>query len=335
MKATVRIVAALLALCVIGCAGPTLVSDTIILEPETIMSREKHSYALSGVDVWADPNTQEPTGTRYKTFHSKTAGEDVFYLIATPPGYDAAQDKRYPVVYWLHGRGRSPRVGYYFVERALGAMASGAAPEMIVVLVNGRPGSMFCDSFDGAIPAESVIVKDLIPHIDATYRTVASREGRAVEGSSMGGFGALHLGLKFPELFGAVTSLSGAVFPDEGFERLGDTTPKKPGGPLRPNTLKIVFNADPDYIHANNPWNLIEANRRAICKSTNLRMIVGTEDKLIETNRDFHARLNDLGVPHSYTEVVGGLHAYYDLINRIDDERLFAFYREAFAGLDN
>ena len=54
-----------------------------------------------------------------------------------------------------------------------------------------------------------MIVKELTPHVDATYRTIARREDRAVEGFSMGGYGAAHLGFKYPEVFGIVGIMSG------------------------------------------------------------------------------------------------------------------------------
>ncbi|MFC1596366.1 alpha/beta hydrolase [Planctomycetota bacterium] len=82
----------------------------------------------------------------------------------------------------------------------------GRVSPMIVVMPNGlRGNTMYCDSRDGQYPVETVIINDLIPHVDATYRTVASREGRAVEGFSMGGFGAAHMGFKYPDLFGVVS----------------------------------------------------------------------------------------------------------------------------------
>ena len=58
-------------------------------------------------------------------------------------------------------------------------------------------------------PLESVIIKELIPHVDQTYRTLAKRETRSVEGFSMGGFGAFHYLLVHPEMFAGVSSLSG------------------------------------------------------------------------------------------------------------------------------
>jgi S-formylglutathione hydrolase FrmB len=74
---------------------------------------------------------------------------------------------------------------------------------MIVVAVNGlASNTMYSDTHDGQYPLETVIITDLIPHIDATYRTIAAREARGVNGFSMGGFGAAHLGFKYPDVFG-------------------------------------------------------------------------------------------------------------------------------------
>jgi endo-1,4-beta-xylanase len=298
---------------------------------------DTHGLSLSGTDEWVDKNTQEPPGTKYKTFHSKTINEEVFYLIYLPPSYETETAKRYPVVYWLHGRGRSPRVGFYFVERLMGAIKNAAAPEMIVVLVNGRSNSMYCDSLDGKIPMESVIIQDLIPHIDATYRTITSREGRAVEGSSMGGFGALHLGFKYPELFGVVTSISGAVFPPEGFrtmekeraatERKEQENKKK----SRPNLFEATFGGNMDYARANSPWTLINQNAEIIRKKTALRMIVGKEDRLLNTNRQLHEHLIELKVTHEYIEVEKGRHSYYEVIDKLNDKEIFDFYAKAFS----
>lgn len=311
----------------------------INLKKEVTAQRiDTHGLSLSGTDEWVDGNTQEPPGTKYKTFHSKTIGEDVFYLIHLPMSYETDSIKRFPVVYWLHGRGRSPRVGFYFVERLMAAVENGIAPEMIVVLVNGRSNSMYCDSFDGRIPVETVIIKDLIPHIDKTYRTITSRKGRAVEGSSMGGFGALHLGFKYPGLFGVVTSLSAAISPPEEFKARekerstqqvqGRQSKKKKS---RPNLFETTFGGNMDYGRANSPWVLVKQNVGAIRERTALRMIVGKEDRLLDVNRRFHTHLTRLEVPHEYTEVEKGRHAYYEVIDKLSDKEIFGFYAKAFS----
>ena len=76
-----------------------------------------------------------------------------------------------------------------FVSPLAAAIRAGKAPAMIVVLVNGIAASFYCDSPNGKLPVDSVIIKELIPHVDQTYRTIARREARAVEGFSMGGYG--------------------------------------------------------------------------------------------------------------------------------------------------
>src|ERR1035438_5393497 len=92
---------------------------------------------------------------------------------------------------------------------------AGKIPEMIVVLVNGMKDSFYNDSPDGKWPVDSVIIKELIPHVDQTYRTIAGREGRAVEGFSMGGYGTAHLGFKHPDVFSVVSIRSGALTDSE------------------------------------------------------------------------------------------------------------------------
>src|SRR5262249_20270493 len=143
----------------------------------------------------------------YKTFHSRTIGADVSYLVYVPPGYETDQTARYPVLYWLHASGGTPLRGAVGILRRLDpAFRAGRVPPLILVVPNGlRGATMYSDSRDGKYPVESVIVKDLVPHVDATYRTVAARQGRALDGFSMGGFGAAHLGFKYPDVFGVVS----------------------------------------------------------------------------------------------------------------------------------
>ena len=165
--------------------------------------------AKKGKNSWpkgesVDPNRNEPNGTEYQTFSSKVLGAKVSYLIYLPPGYEQ-ETKRYPVIYWLHGLGGNQRGGATsFVPQVDNAIRKGALPPAIVVVVNGRVSSFYCDWANGKLPIESVIVQDLIPHIDKTYRTVAQRQGRVIQGYSMGGYGAAHLAFKYPEVFGAV-----------------------------------------------------------------------------------------------------------------------------------
>ena len=135
---------------------------------------------------WLMPPVEGPN-LSYKTFESTTVGESVSYLIYLPPGYEDAGDKRYPVVYWLHGIGGSQQGVPRMAQRLTRAIEAGKSPPMIVVYVNGMIRSGYID-VPGKWPVETVTIKELIPHIDATYRTIATREGRAVEGFCQVGF---------------------------------------------------------------------------------------------------------------------------------------------------
>jgi endo-1,4-beta-xylanase len=180
----------------------------------------RHGVPLSGAVVLAAPADASPAtppnppasaspqwvrekieakNTRYETFTSPTIGQKVSYLIYVPRAYQETSDRRYPVMYWLHGIGGAQTGIPRLVERFDGAIEEAKTPPMLIVFVNGVRDSFYCDTVDGKVPVESVIIKDLIPHIDATYRTIARRDGRIVEGFSMGGFGAAHLGFKYPE----------------------------------------------------------------------------------------------------------------------------------------
>ncbi|MHC4537798.1 MAG: alpha/beta hydrolase-fold protein, partial [Planctomycetota bacterium] len=70
---------------------------------------DEHSKDIS--EEWVDPNKAEPAATKYRTFYSKTINSEVSYLTYTPPDYDTAEGKRYPVVYWLHGLNGNQRRG--------------------------------------------------------------------------------------------------------------------------------------------------------------------------------------------------------------------------------
>ncbi|MEX2138045.1 MAG: alpha/beta hydrolase-fold protein [Pirellulales bacterium] len=153
----------------------------------------------------------EAKNSRYEKFRSKTIGQEVSYFIYVPADYERKPEARYPVMYWLHGMSGGQTGIPRLVERYNAVIESGKMPPMLVVFVNGVRNSFYCDSADGKMPVETVIIKDLIPHIDSNYRTIARRDGRIVEGFSMGGFGAAHLGFKYPELFATVSIIDGSL----------------------------------------------------------------------------------------------------------------------------
>ena len=147
------------------------------------------------------------------------AGDDSTRPVSVylPASYGTDAERRYPVVYLLHGFTDSDDRWYgmlpHFVDVPViadAAMGAGGAAEMILVMPNAYTaykGSMYSSSVTTG-DWESYIAEDLVAHIDSRYRTVAGREGRGLAGHSMGGYGAIRIGMKRPDVFSAVYVMS-------------------------------------------------------------------------------------------------------------------------------
>ena len=183
------------------------------------------------------------------------------------------------------------------MRRINAGIRAGKLAPMIVVGVNGlRGNTMYCDSKDGKWPLETVIIKDLIPHIDATYRTIASREGRAVDGFSMGGFGTAHLGFKFPEIFGVDSIMAPPLLGPELKQQL----PMQAWSRLF--TTPLAMGGDLEYFHANDPFTLAEKNAAALRDRTVIRIVAHYEDQqwLWPQCEKLHQVLVKNMVPHEF-----------------------------------
>jgi enterochelin esterase-like enzyme len=157
---------------------------------------------------------------RSRWYTSKVTGQTRHAMVYTPPGYDADTKQRYPVLYLQHGGGEDEtgwtRQGKMnFILDNL--FAEKKAVPMIVVMERGyaaRAGAAAGPGGPGKFdfsPFEDVVLKDLIPMIDTTYRTKADREHRAIAGLSMGAGQALRIGLTQLDTFSAVGAFSGGA----------------------------------------------------------------------------------------------------------------------------
>lgn len=151
---------------------------------------------------WVNPLPQlRVAGLEHGTFASPSMGCDVGYLILLPRGYKQTK-KRYPVVYYLHGgRPGSETKSYRLADSIRKLMNDAGLPPAIYVFVNGGPVSHYDMPDDENAQGASVFVKELIPHIDSAYRTIADRTGRALEGFSQGGRGTMRLSPRYPDVF--------------------------------------------------------------------------------------------------------------------------------------
>ncbi|HEX8355710.1 MAG TPA: alpha/beta hydrolase family protein [Pyrinomonadaceae bacterium] len=242
---------------------------------------------------------------RYETvpFESRLVGAPLHYNVILPADYrsEASKQRRYPVLYLLHGLSGS--AGDWVSGRARLADHAAAYP-FIIVVPEGRDG-WYTDS--ATVPNEkfeSYFIEELIPDVERRFRAIASREGRAVAGLSMGGYGSLKFGLKHPGLFAFVGSTSGALgaaswLPDEKLPAF-----------VRPSIARVYGPADaPDNEtrRANDIFRLVRELTPERTKALPfLYLDCGTEDFLIGGNRDFSALLIEKKVPHEFRQLPGG-----------------------------
>ena len=198
----------------------------------------------------------------------------------------------YPVFYLLHGLSddHTRWMRQTSIERYVDNLP------LIVVMPDGER-NWYCDSIEG--PAfETSLIHDIIGYVDHIFPTNKTRAGRAIGGLSMGGYGAMKLALKFPEMFCSATSHSGAIgFGSRVFN-------PKPENKFEVEMARImgmnpVGGPNDAYALAEKASKLEEGKRPA------LRIDCGTEDFLLQDNRKFTAHLDKLGYKHEYQEFPG------------------------------
>lgn len=227
--------------------------------------------------VWSVPELVP--GLEHGEIHSTAMDRPVGYNIYLPPSYQGSPDRRYPVVFFLHGATGNEKSDSGFSRVVDEAIRASDIGETIYVFPNGGPFSNYADWPDSYVRAETLIVRELIPHIDQRYRTLGTQGGRAALGYSMGGHGAVRLAMKHPDLFCAVASLAGAF----GEGRAGQTGDS-------------VFE-----------WSRAHADR--IKERLALYFVCGDRDRLLRQHHRFLAHLDELEVSYAYTVHTGVEHS--------------------------
>jgi S-formylglutathione hydrolase FrmB len=253
---------------------------------------------------------------RSGTFASAALGRDVSYVVDLPPSYGSSGDRRYPVVYALHGLFEGPG---FWERRGLasilaGLRESGAVPEFLVVAPDGG-NSFFVSARDGRY--EDMVTRDLVAYVEATYRVVAARRGRGLLGVSMGGYAALHVAFDQPGLVAAVATHSAMLL-----ERIPSV--EQGAGRWHMAAFNKVFGdpIDPVLWAENDP---LAGARKVDPKAVPaLYMDCGAEDRygLASGHRDLHRILEERGVPHFF-ELAPGDHGYEFVRARLEKSLRF------------
>lgn len=269
------------------------------------------------------------------TLFSLSLGVKKALTVYLPPSYDAQPQKRYPVLYYLHGRTGNERnwVDAGYLNRTMDSLVASGSPEAIIAMPDGddgwyttwgvlpdispclrdtarkEPASTFCVPWTRY---DDYIAHDIVGWMDSRYRTLADRSHRGIAGLSMGGYGAITLALNYPKVFKAAASHSGVLSP----RLLPEAQQRALGVRYARNREELalaartlwpqlwdVFGHDTIAWRARDPQ--VIAGRARKTELPALFIDVGVDDPWRAQNEDFHQALTRLGIAHYYAEWPG------------------------------
>ena len=271
-------------------------------------------------------------------FYSPAVDRTMKYNIVLPAEYDRS-DERYPVLYLLHGLTQN-----YTAWGGQGVPAyTGLFGDLIVVMpdVGNSWYINYAESGGGQRNNwEDHIIQDVIGHVDGNYRSIARKEGRAITGLSMGGFGGLSLGLRHPEMFISIGSTSGAIsYARDAARRLrGEGQPRRAGAApqlspeqqadrdernRRPNPRIGIegFSSQAERTQEGRPFVTAEdadaydpfvlIHQVSAEQLPHIYLDSGTEDRLIGVAREFAMVLFENDIPFDFMQMPGAHNGEY------------------------
>ena len=299
--------------------------------------------AIAAAVLVATPaGAQDTARIELKTVHSPSIegnlegnNADRGVYVVTPPGYDENPDKRYPVVYFLHGYWaplEAQQQGFRIHEAVQAAAEAGN--ELIMVMPDGY--SKLRGGFYSSSPTvgdyESFVAEDVVAWVDANYRTIAERDSRGLAGHSMGGYGTARLAMKHPETFSSIYMMSACCLDPMPItaEQARQIEAMTPGqieaaqfGELAAVSTLATWSPDPSdegflkvytglkadgtldplvnyRIAANSPVVLLPQYLPALKSLEGFAMDIGDKDFLLEGNRLFREELDRFGVQYDF-----------------------------------
>ncbi len=251
---------------------------------------------------------EEPAGILARNvstvrFFSDSLNEQRAFNLILPLDYENSTS-RYPVLYLLHGY-TGDNSNWTLLTNLSGYAAR---YRVIIVMPDGSNGWYVNSATDPKAKFEDYIIKDIIPYVEKHCRTIPLRRARAIAGLSMGGYGAMFLGLKHPDLFTAIGAFSGALdvahngLPPDTF----NATEKE-----RKQKAEIMshFGAPGSATaRERDPFEIVSKVRRE--QMPTLYIAEGGEDFLIKGNREFVAELAKLKIPYEYREISPRQHTW-------------------------
>ncbi len=254
------------------------------------------------------PNVNDIEFVRYNTgisFQSNVLKSEVTFSVLFPESYREDVEQRYPVVYMLHGYGEHNKDWSSWVSTIKLQETDGLQP-MIYVFPNCG-NSYYSNSYDGKSPYMDMFVDELVKFVDESYRTIPDRQHRAVMGYSMGGFGAMVLPLKNPEVFSISVPLSMSFRTDEQYMTEPSGGWDNQWGSIFGGKGKSGVERLTDYYKSHSPfYQFIPANKAKLSQVKWFFHCGDDEEQLLIANDNLHVQLRDYEFEHEFRIGDGG-----------------------------
>jgi enterochelin esterase-like enzyme len=243
------------------------------------------THSLVSATSYAPEPLRSPSTVQVRGFWSDALAREMLYTVYLPEGYVTNPDKRYPVLYMLHGLGGDrtqwEREGLFAAADEL--IQRGEIPPLIIVTPEGERG-YWMDHANNGPRFGAYVSEDLVSTIDGLYQTIPTRRARAIGGLSMGGHGALQLALNNPDEFSVIGAHSVA---------------------LRRRSQAFDFFGDGQYYKAHDPVSLCDEDH-GLTKRFKIWLDIGDADPWYGAAKAFHQQLESEGIPHVWQVYPGG-----------------------------
>jgi enterochelin esterase-like enzyme len=240
------------------------------------------------------------------TYKSAVLKREMIYAVLLPDGYNATQD-RYPVVYLLHGFGDNETAWYKYGYIQYYSDQDSAENGPMIFVMPQAFNTYYVNRYNGNYPIMDALVNELVPLVDSVYRTIPDPQHRAVMGYSMGGYGAMILPAKNPDVFktGVVMSMSfrtDSQYVAEPQDVFDYQWASVFGGAGKTGSDRLT-----DYYIANSPFHFFSDPANHYLWNLNFFITCGDEEETLDiTNNELHEILTGLGYPHVYRMNHGG-----------------------------
>jgi putative tributyrin esterase len=233
-------------------------------------------------------------------FQSESLGQERFFNILLPLDYESSTS-RYPALYLLHGHGQGGGSWSYMTN-----LSGCAARHKLIIVMPDASNSWYVNGVaDPKALFEDYIVKDIIGYVDSHYRTVPLPRARAVAGLSMGGYGAVFLGLKHYRLFAAIGTFSGALTAAHDVPTEHDTDQQRL---FQQEILPLFGPPGSSERQQRDPLALVEKVPPA--EMPMIYIACGGQDGLLRENREFVHLLAEKKIPYEYREISPRSHSW-------------------------